>query len=154
MRILIYLLLCLLLFSSSCFAKQPQQPDKKERCPVCGMFISPYRDWMGTILFKDDSQLFFDGAKDLFRYYFSLPNKNDSRTRDDIAEIYLTDYYSVRLLPVNQLFLVLGSDVSGPMGHEMIPVTGEEAAKTFAKDHNGQKIISFEQLTPQLIPKD
>jgi nitrous oxide reductase accessory protein NosL len=155
MRTLILLFSCLLIFSiSNVVAKQPQLPGKKDRCPVCGMFVAPYPDWIATILFKDDTQLFFDGAKDLFRYYYSLPNKEDSRTREDIANIYLTDYYSTRLLPIDSLFLVLGSDVYGPMGHELIPVAGEDAAKTFAKDHNGKQIIRFEQLTPELIPAD
>lgn len=155
MRISLLIILSLLLFStSSSFAAEPKMPDKHDRCPVCGMFVAPYPDWIATILFKDDSQLFFDGAKDLFRYYYSLPNENDARTRDEITAIYLTDYYSTRLLPADQVFLVLGSDVYGPMGHELIPVAGEEAARTFARDHKGQKIITFEQLTPQLIPAD
>ena len=152
----IFLLLIFALFGFSIptLAAEPQLPGKHDRCPVCGMFVSPYPEWLATILFEDDSQLFFDGAKDLFRYYYSLPNNNDSRTREDIAAIYLTDYYSTRLLPVEKLFLVLGSDIYGPMGHELIPVAGEEAAKTFSKDHNGKQVIRFEQLTPQLIPKD
>lgn len=153
-RICLLLISLLLLSTVSSFAAEPQKPGKNDRCPVCGMFVAPYPDWVATIVFKDDSQLFFDGAKDLFRYYYSLPNENDARTREEITDIYLTDYYSTRLLPVEQLFLVLGSDTYGPMGHELIPVAGEEAAKTFAKDHKGQKIITFDQLTPQLIPAD
>lgn len=129
-------------------------PGKKDRCPVCGMFVAPYPDWVSTIQFEDGSQLFFDGAKDLFRYYFSLPNKQDSRTREQIAGIYLTDYYSTRLLPVDQLYLVLGSDVYGPMGHELVPVAGKAAAENFLKDHQGTKILRFEQLTPQLLPQN
>lgn len=138
--------------ATSSLAAEPKMPGPQDRCPVCGMFVAPYPDWVATILFKDDTQLFFDGAKDLFRYYYSLPNKNDQRTPADIADIYLRDYYSTRLLPVDQLFLVLGSDVYGPMGHELIPIAGEDAAKTFAKDHNGKQILRFEQLTPQLLP--
>ena len=155
MRTLLFLLLVISFgLNSPGLAKEPELPGKRDRCPVCGMLVTPYPDWLATIMFKDDSQLFFDGAKDLFRYYYSLPNKNDARTREDIATIYLTDYYSTRLLPVDKLFLVLGSDVYGPMGHELIPVVGEEAAKTFSKDHNGKQIVTFDQLTPQLIPKD
>jgi len=149
--ILIAALLCAATLSP---AAELRTPGKKDRCPVCGMFVAPYPDWIATILFEDGSQLFFDGAKDLFRYYYSLPNKNDSRAREQIREIYLTDYYSTRLLPIDQLFLVLGSDVYGPMGHELIPVAGEKAAKSFAKDHKGTKIIRFEQLTPQLLPSE
>ncbi|SHJ18158.1 Nitrous oxide reductase accessory protein NosL [Malonomonas rubra DSM 5091] len=149
--IILFLLLGLAL---PALALEPQMPSKRDRCPVCGMFVAPYPDWIATIQFRDNSQLFFDGAKDLFRYYFSLPNTNDSRTREDIAQIYLTEYYSTRLLPIDDLYLVLGSDVYGPMGHELVPVAGEEIAKSFAKDHGGTKIIRFEQLTPQLLPED
>jgi nitrous oxide reductase accessory protein NosL len=145
--------LIILLFSvSPGLAEEPKMPGKQDRCPVCGMFVSPYPDWIAALVFKDGSQLFFDGPKDLFRYYYSLPNKNDARPRADIQAIYLTDYYSTRLLPVEQLFLVLGSDVYGPMGKELIPVAGTEAAKTFLRDHNGKQIIRFDQLTPQLLP--
>ncbi len=148
------LIVLLLGLSSPGIAAKPEMPDKRDRCPVCGMFVYPYRDWLATLIFQDGSQLHFDGAKDLFRYYYSLPNKNDSRTRDAIDAIYVTDYYSTRQLPVEQVYLVLGSDVYGPMGKEMIPVAGEDAAKTFARDHKGETIITFEQLTPQHLQTD
>lgn len=148
------LIIALFGLSAVSLAEVPKKPEKKDRCPVCGMFVAPYPDWLSTLVFKDGSQLFFDGSKDLFRYYFSLPNDNDARTRQEITGIYLTDYYSTRLLPVEEVFLILGSDVFGPMGKELIPVAGEAAAKTFARDHNGEQIIRFEQLTPQHLPTD
>ena len=54
------------LFVGSLPAAEPQMPEKKDRCPICGMFVAPYPDWIATIVFKDDSQVFFDGCKDLF----------------------------------------------------------------------------------------
>lgn len=129
-------------------------PGKTDKCPVCGMFVAPYPGWTATIQFKDGSQLFFDGAKDLYRYYLSLPNARDKREHSDIAEIYLTDYYSARLMPIGELLLVIGSDVYGPMGHEFVPIAGAEAASTFAIDHQGKRVLRFEQLTPALIPAD
>ena len=155
MRICFLILLSLLVFSvGNCFAVEPKMPGKKDRCPVCGMFVAPYADWVATIMYKDHSQLFFDGPKDLFRYYYSLPSKEDSHRRDDIEAIYLTEYYSTRLMLVEQLYLVNGSHVHGPMGHEIIPIDGEDAAKTFAKDHNGKKIITIEQLSPELLQSE
>ncbi len=155
MRKLLALSICLLFWLASLApAADLKLPGKADRCPVCGMFVVPYPDWTSTIQFQGGAQLFFDGAKDLFRYYFSLPNKQDPRTREQISGIYLTDYYSTRLLPVEQLYLVLGSDVYGPMGHELVPVAGETAAQSFLKDHRGTKILRFEQLTPQLLPRD
>ena len=153
MRNLCLLLLFFLVFTvSPSLADGPKSPTKTDRCPVCGMFVAPYRDWLSTLVFKDGSQLFFDGPKDLLRYYYSLPTKNDSRTRAEIVGIYVTDYYSTKVVPIEQVYLVLGSDVAGPMGQELIPVSGAEAAKTFARDHNGAQVIRFKQLTPQLLP--
>ena len=153
MRNLCLLLLFFLLVPvSPSLADEPKSPSKTDRCPVCGMFVAPYRDWVATLVFKHGSQLFFDGPKDLLRYYYALPTKNDPRTRAEIAGIYVTDYYSTKVVPIEEVFLVLGSDVTGPMGKELIPVAGAEAARTFARDHNGEQVISFEQLTPQLLP--
>jgi copper chaperone NosL len=140
----------MLCWASPLWATEPQLPGPKDRCPICGMFVAPYPNWTSTILFKDGSQLFFDGAKDLYRYTLA----DHKPEHGGIAAIYLTDYYSTQLLPAEELFLILGSDVFGPMGHEFVPIAGEEAAKTFAKDHKGQKILKFDQLTPKMIPAD
>ena len=59
----------------------PVKPDKKEKCPVCGMFVYKYPDWVGEIIFNDGSTAFFDGAKDLFKYYFDLKKYNPGKTR-------------------------------------------------------------------------
>ncbi len=41
---------------------------KKERCPVCGMFVSPYPKWITQIQHKDGSHHSFDGVKCMMRY--------------------------------------------------------------------------------------
>lgn len=150
--ILLLLTLCLALPPAN--AAEPQMPGKKDRCPVCGMFVAPYPEWLATIQFKDGTQLFFDGAKDLFKHYHAMPTAYDPRTHQQIEEIYLTDYYTTQLLPARTLWFVLGSDVYGPMGHELIPISGEAAARSFARDHGGTQILRFEQITPDRIPAD
>ncbi len=44
----------------------PVRPGPKDKCPVCGMFVSRYPDWIASMRFKDGSSAFFDGPKDLF----------------------------------------------------------------------------------------
>ncbi len=148
------LLPILLLLPWQIFAAEPARPGPRDRCPVCGMFVAPYPEWTATILFQDGTQLFFDGAKDLLRYYFSLPNQEDRRTREQIASIYVTDYYSTKLVPIEQVFFILGSDVYGPMGAELIPVMGEKPAKAFLRDHAGKQLLRFEQLRQEQLPVD
>ena len=50
---------------------------KKDRCPVCGMFVHPYQKWITQIQFKDGSHHSFDGMKCMCRLYID-PGKYDS----------------------------------------------------------------------------
>ncbi len=76
--------------------RKPVKPSPKDKCPVCGMFVAKYPDWITQILFKDGSYAFFDGAKDMFKYYFNLKKYNPSKKPGDIESIYVTDYYSLK----------------------------------------------------------
>ena len=129
-------------------------PDKNDRCPVCGMFVAPYSDWVATIVYVEGEQLFFDGCKDMFRYYFKNTEKNIEKGLAGIKGIYVTDYYSTRLVPVEDVYFVVGSDVYGPMGHELIPIIGKDLAETFSRDHGGTAIYQFNQIRPDKLPVD
>jgi nitrous oxide reductase accessory protein NosL len=39
------------------------------------------------------------------------------------------------------------------MGHELIPFDSEKNADTFLTDHNGLKILRFNQINPELLDK-
>jgi nitrous oxide reductase accessory protein NosL len=41
---------------------------------------------------------------------------------------------------------VLGSDIYGPMGNELIPFKQESDAKTFNLDHRGTKVVRFRDI--------
>ena len=133
--------------------KNPVQPSKKDKCPVCGMFVYKYPDWLAEIIFKDGSVDFFDGAKDLFKYYFNLAKYNPGKNRKDIAAIYVMEYYDMKLIDARKAFFIIGSDIYGPMGHELIPFATEEDARAFMKDHKGKRILRFEAVTPRVIGK-
>lgn len=143
-------------FWSLCTAAETPRPfpvSKKDKCPVCGMFVYKYPDWVGEVIFKDGSVFFFDGAKDLFKYIFNLKKYNPGKTRDDIHVIYVTEYYDMKMIKVQEAFFVIGSDVYGPMGRELIPFVSEEDAGVFMKDHKGRGILTFEDVTPAIIKK-
>ena len=48
---------------------------------------------------------------------------------------------------------VIGSDVYGPMGKELIPFEKKAEAEEFLKDHRGERIIPFEGITPDVIQR-
>lgn len=131
----------------------PVKPSKKVKCPVCGMFVYKYPDWVGEVIFQDGSVAFFDGAKDLFKYYFNLKKYNPNKTQKNIAAIYVTEYYDLKLIDARKAFFVAGSDVYGPMGRELIPFMTKEDAEEFKRDHKGTRIVTFSEVTPAVIGK-
>jgi len=129
------------------------KPEKQEKCPVCGMFVYKYPDWTAQIIFSDQSQFYFDGVKDLFKYVFHLDKYHPGKTAADIKTIRVTDYYDVVAIDGRSAHFVVGSDVTGPMGKELIPFASGQAALEFSKDHGGTAILTYEQITPAVIDK-
>lgn len=145
---------CLLLFSlPSAWGEglQLPAPGPKDACPVCGMFVALYPDWAATVLYKDGHAHHFDGAKDLFKYLLNLPKYAPGRSQDDIAAISVTEYYGVTRIDARAAWYVIGSDVLGPMGHELVPLATQAEAQDFLKDHQGRRIVRFDEVNPVLL---
>ncbi len=138
---------------SSAFAgeRQPAQPTKTDRCPVCGMYVAMYKDFIAQIVFKDGSYAVFDGAKDMFKYYLNMAKYEKKRQASDIDSIYVTDYYSTNLVDSLKAYFVKGSNVYGPMGKELIPFASESDAREFMVDHSGDSLIRFDDVTMEIL---
>ena len=121
------------------------------RCTVCGMFVAKYPNWLTRIRYDDPGETkYFDGVKDMMVYYFN-PDSYGGDSREAIRDMQVKDYYSLNWIAAKDAYFVSGSDVYGPMGHELIPFQTREAAESFSKDHHGKDILTFEQITPELI---
>jgi nitrous oxide reductase accessory protein NosL len=124
---------------------------KSDRCPVCGMFVYKYPKWVAQIVFKDGASYFYDGAKDMYKHYFDVAKYTPGKVQSDITHLYVTDYYEVELIEAKTAYYVLGSNILGPMGHELLPFKDQESAQEFLEDHKGKSIIRFPQITPPLL---
>ena len=146
-------LLVFLLFTSAVAsaAEKPVKPTAKDKCPVCGMFVYKYPDWVVQAVFRDGTRLYFDGAKDFFKFYLDPPKYLPGKARTDIVSVWVTDYYTLESIDGFQAYYVIGSDILGPMGRELIPLAREAEALEFLKDHKGKKIVRFRQVTPELL---
>ena len=121
------------------------------RCSVCGMFVAKYPNWLALIHYDDPLQTrFFDGPKDMLVFYFN-PEQYGGPARETIKDILVKDYYSLNWLSAKDAFYVIGSDIYGPMGHELIPFASKEAADSFLKDHHGQEVLTFDKITPERV---
>lgn len=153
MRSAFLLTLLTALFVSSSWAVDvlPLKPKPADKCPVCGMFVAKYPDFSAQIRFRDGATAFFDGAKDLLRYYHDLKRFNPAKRKDDIAALYVTNYYSLTPINGQAAWFVSGSNVYGPMGHELIPFGKEREAREFFQDHKGKALLRFRDVTPSLL---
>ena len=131
--------------------ENPLKPGPKDKCPVCGMFVAKYPDFTAVLTFKDGDRAFFDGVKDMMRYYFNPQKYDPSRKRDDIVDIRVTDYYRLVVIDGLKAFYVSGSDIYGPMGRELIAFEIEEDAKEFLKDHRGNAVLKFQEIHNDIV---
>jgi copper chaperone NosL len=127
------------------------KPTAKDKCPICGMFVAKYPDWTTAILFKGGSNVFFDGTKDMFKYLLDPKRYDSARRKEDIAAVMVKEYYGLSLIDARKAWYVLGSDVFGPMGRELIALETEADAKEFMKDHKGTKIIRFSEVVAEVM---
>jgi len=126
-------------------------PGEKDTCPVCGMFVALYPEWVATVLYKDGHAHHFDGAKDLFKYLLDLPRWGPGHKPEEMETIAVTEYYGLTRINARDAWYVVGSDVLGPMGHELIPLATEAEANEFRKDHAGRRILRFDEVTATLL---
>ncbi len=131
--------------------QKPVKPSPKDKCPVCGMFVAKYPDFLAQILFKDGNYVLFDGTKDMFKYVFNIQKYHPTRKLSDIDSIYVTDYYQLTLIDGYPAHYVVGSDIYGPMGRELIPFEREADAREFMKDHKGKLLLTFKEVTYEIV---
>ena len=141
---------CLAFWASFAFAQNVPKPGTKDLCPVCGMLVSKYPNWVAVITWKDGHAHFFDGAKDMFKFLHDLPKFAPSHRKEDIAAIYVTDFYNLERIDARKALFVVGSNVLGPMGHELVPLANKADADDFLKDHKGKKILTFDRVSVEI----
>lgn len=144
------LLVCILLLPCISLAASPQ-PGARDKCPVCGMFVAKYPEWTASLTFKDGKTEFFDGTKDLIRFYLGLSRYAPRRKLAEIREMLVKDYYALSSVDARSAWYVIGSDVLGPMGREVVPFAREADARSFFQDHHGTKILRFSDMTFTII---
>jgi copper chaperone NosL len=151
MKKLILVSIFVFALANTAYAVDTHKVGPKDKCPVCGMFVAKYPDFAAQIQFRDGSTSYFDGVKDMFKYYLNLSRYAPGKKTADITAILVTNYYDLTMVDGLPAYYVVGSDVYGPMGRELIPFVKESEARDFLKDHKGKSIIRFRDVTPAVL---
>ena len=116
------------------------------------MFPARYREWLAAMMFKDGEMVYFDGAKDAFKFWLDMKKYDvHGHTQEDVKAFGVTAYYSTEMIDARAALYVIGSDVLGPMGHELIPHPDMYDARAFMKDHRGRAIVRFEDIDMRML---
>ncbi|NLK67148.1 MAG: hypothetical protein GX282_06715 [Campylobacteraceae bacterium] len=121
-----------------------------DKCPVCGMFVYKYPRWAAIVYYDDEGEYYsFDGVKDMMKFLFY----RDQYIKEDsvFGDMYVTDYYTQNAIEAKTAYYVVGSNIFGPMGNELIPFEKESNARTFKLEHGGTEIYKFDEITTSII---
>lgn len=103
----------------------PLQRD--QRCQRCGMRIDGSGPWQAEVQREGLDPLRFDTPQCAIHEYAKRP----------VGRLRVREYYSRLWVDSDSVGFVKGSDVSGPMGPEFVPVD-PKYVQQFLKDHGGE----------------
>jgi nitrous oxide reductase accessory protein NosL len=117
---------------------------KAERCSKCGMLVDDHPRWIAGVVGPSGKEQRFCSPRCMFAW---LRGPRGEGARDP----WITEYYHQKRMPIDQVFFVMGSDVTGPMGKALVPVAGRPAAERFLQDHHGTRILTATEITSDLL---
>jgi len=126
---------------------------KKTECVVRHIKVYKNPKWVSKIELQNGKKLFFSTPKSMFEFYFRPGKWFDIGVKDesDFKDIIITDYSSLKLIDAKKAFYVYGSNVTSPAGDDLVAFETKQAAQSFAKIHNGKRVMSFSKVSDALI---
>lgn len=111
---------------------------KESRCKLCGMRIDMTSPWRTELVGEGGAVTPFDTPKCAFTSWRS--GATPAKT------LRAQDYYDRQWKTGEELRFVLGGDVLGPMGPDLVPVAPAQASK-FIKDHAADRALRLDEVT-------
>jgi hypothetical protein len=112
------------------------------RCAYCGMPLDPKSAWNAQLVSAGGTRVDFDSPRCALLAWRS--------GQVDATEILVQDYYDRAWRSGREVVFVASSDVSGPMGADLVPLDPARAPQ-FTADHTGTRPFPLEQITLPLL---
>ena len=118
------------------------QSKKDARCKHCGMRIDPSSQWRTELLGDDGKVTAFDAPRCALQSWRSGATPAQS--------IRVQEYYDRVSRDGADVRFIVGGDVIGPMGPDLVPVDPPRASK-FIQDHAADRALRLDEITPQVL---
>lgn len=141
LRVSVFFVTSALLACTSEEKKQySQTPAPTDECGNCGMFVEPFPQW--NVRVATQPQIWFCSPRCMF------VKQQESQQPDSI---FVNDYYDNQRINGRTAYYVIGSDIIGSMGHDLVPFATAAAAADFLKEHRGRRIVQFAEVKASLL---
>lgn len=114
-------------------------------CRNCGMPSSEFPKWRSKVTTKA-GDVWFCSPRCMF-----ITTLDKDKAPKEIQGIQVVDYYSTKSFDAKTGYYITGSDILGPMGHDFVPVKDKAAADDFKKEHRGNKILKFDEVSLETV---
>jgi nitrous oxide reductase accessory protein NosL len=128
--------------SASCKSKSGPQTDL--RCKHCGMKIDQTSPWRAELVAVEGTTIAFDTPRCALTSWRS--------GKSQAARLRVQEYYERRWRDADELRFVIGGDVVGPMGPDLVPVDPARATK-FIQDHSADRALRLDEITMDVLSK-
>ena len=115
---------------------------KEARCKNCGMRIDAASQWRAELLTADGNAVVFDTPR------CALQSWRSGKT--PAKSIRVQDYYDRKPRDGNEVRFVIGGDVVGPMGPDLVPVDPARVSK-FIQDHAADHALTLDEVTTEVL---
>lgn len=110
------------------------------RCAHCGMKLTPGSAWLTELVAADGSKKTFDTPRCALT----------ARLAGGATKLRVQDFYDRTWRDGGEVLFVIGSDILGPMGPDLVPVDAARAPK-FLKDHEGNRALKLEEISKAVL---
>lgn len=109
--------------------------------------------WVAQITTNKGKKALFCSPKSMFEFYYrpQLFKKYEAMSSDDLDEILVTDYKSLKTINGRNAYYVYGSSKTSPSGDDLVVFEKEQDAKDFASKYNGKRVFRFSKVSFALI---
>jgi nitrous oxide reductase accessory protein NosL len=112
------------------------------RCGLCGMRVTRGAAFSAGARTAANEEVLFDSVKCMFRWLGQ---------HADATAPWVTEHLTRSERPARDVFYVLGTDLQGPMGHDLVPVDTAEHAEQLRQSHHGTRVVRFAEVDAAII---
>ncbi len=115
---------------------------KEERCQKCGMKIDMASPWRAELVTAEGTKIPFDTPR------CALDTWKNGKAQ--ARSLRVQEYYDRTWRDAEEVRFMVGGDVQGPMGPDLVPVDPSRATK-FVQDHSAERYLTLAEVTPAVI---